>query len=104
MKKFTKNDDQFVCVNCKKQVPNLKYSSRDHCPYCLCSIHVDILPGDRQNNCKGLLVPIDLEYNQNKGYVLVYKCQKCGAFHKNKVANDDDKQKVLSVSNKTYNI
>ena len=103
MKSFTKNDSGFECVNCGKMVEPLKYTSRDHCPYCLCSLHVDILPGDRANECKGVLVPIDLEYNQNKGYVIVYKCSKCGQKHKNKVADDDSKTVIQKVSNKTYN-
>ena len=54
MKKFNELDEGFVCENCKKEVKPLNYSSRDHCPYCLYSKHVDINPGDRNNNCKGL--------------------------------------------------
>lgn len=104
MKNFTKNDSGFICQNCGKSVLPLKYTSRDHCPFCLCSIHIDILPGDRQNNCLGLFVPTDLEYNQKKGYVIVYKCLKCGEIHKNKVAEDDNKQQILKVSNKTYKL
>lgn len=102
MKVFTKNDNGFECVNCGKNVEPLKYSSRDHCPYCLCSLHVDVLPGDRANSCRGVLCPIDLEYSQNKGYVIVYKCEKCGELHKNKVAVDDDKSIINKVANKTY--
>ena len=102
MKTFTKNDQGFECVNCGKNVLPLKYTSRDHCPFCLCSIHIDINPGDRANTCLGILKPVDLEYSQNKGYVIVYKCQKCGKMHKNKVSDDDDKNTVLKVSNKTY--
>ena len=104
MKKFIKNDEEFICINCNKKVKPLQYTSRDHCPYCLCSIHIDITPGDRQNDCLGLLAPIDLEYNQNKGYVITYKCKKCGKIHKNKVANDDDKNILLKLSNKTYKL
>lgn len=104
MKQFTKNDNGFICQNCKKTVLPLKYSSRDHCPYCLCSLHVDIMPGDRANLCKGLLVPFDLEYNQNKGFVIVYKCQKCNQIHKNKISEDDSKDEINKVSNKTYKI
>ena len=102
MKMFTKNDESFICVNCKKKVPPLIYSSRDHCPFCLCSLHVDINPGDRLNTCLGILFPIDLEYSQKKGYVLKYKCNKCGTIHNNKVAKDDSKEQILKVSNKTY--
>ena len=102
MKSFTKNDQGFKCLNCGKQVFPLKYTSRDHCPFCLCSIHIDINPGDRANTCLGILKPVDLEYSQNKGYVIVYKCQNCGEMHKNKVSSDDDKNTILKVSNKTY--
>lgn len=102
MKTFTKNDNGFICENCGKTVMPLKYSSRDHCPYCLCSLHVDINPGDRQNDCLGILEPFDLEYSQNKGYVLVYKCTKCKQIHKNKVADDDSKNMIQKVANKTY--
>ena len=102
MKTFTKNDQNFVCENCGKNVPTLNYTSRDHCPFCLCSLHVDIYPGDRANTCHGILKPIDLQYTQNKGYVIVYKCNKCGQLHKNKVAKDDDKSQILKLSNKTY--
>ena len=56
---FVKNDNEFICQNCGKKVEKLKYTSRDHCNYCLHSLHVDITPGDRLNDCKGLLVPIN---------------------------------------------
>lgn len=104
MKKFTKKDDEFICINCGKKVDALGYTSRDHCPFCLCSVHVDVFPGDRENSCKGLLIPVDLEYNQNKGYVLVFKCKKCGELHRNKISCDDNKEVLMKVSNKTYKI
>ena len=58
MKKFNMIDESFVCENCGKEIKPLEYSARDHCNYCLYSKHVDIFPGDRANNCKGLLKPI----------------------------------------------
>ena len=64
MKKFNELDEGFICENCNKEVSPLRYSSRDHCPFCLYSKHVDINPGDRNNTCKGLLKPIGIEkYN-----------------------------------------
>ena len=42
MKLFSKKDESFVCENCKKEVEVLNYTSRDHCPFCLYSKHVDI--------------------------------------------------------------
>ena len=102
-KTFQKNDEQFICINCGHKVKRLGYTSRDHCTKCLCSLHVDINPGDRQNSCKGLLIPYSCTYSSKKGYVITYKCQKCGEFHNNKIAQDDDKKAVFSVMNGTYN-
>lgn len=97
MKNFTKNDSGFKCVHCGKIVPPLKYSSRNHCPYCLHSLHVDIMPGDRANPCKGVLKPINVELNGKKGYVVVHKCEKCGAICRNKCAEDDDFDEILKI-------
>ena len=103
MKTFEKNDNEFVCTVCGKLVPTLKYSSRDHCTKCLCSIHVDINPGDRANSCLGILVPIGVEPNSKKGYIINYKCNKCGILHNNKSAEDDSFKTILKVMSKNYN-
>lgn len=95
-KMFTKNDSGFTCTVCGAEVPPLKYSSRDHCNKCLSSIHVDIMPGDRQNNCKGILEPIGVSYISNK-YTIHYKCKKCGELHNNKSATDDSFSKILEI-------
>jgi len=98
MKKFNEIDEEFICENCGKHVPKLGYSCRDHCPYCLYSKHVDINPGDRANDCKGSLEPIGIEISNKKGYVIVYKCAKCGQLHKNKAAEDDDMDLIIQLS------
>lgn len=95
--KFTKNDNEFVCENCGKKVEKLGYTSRDHCNYCLCSKHVDINPGDRLEDCHGLLEPIDIEINSKKGMVVVYKCKKCNAIKRNILAEDDDLEVVYEI-------
>ena len=96
MKKFSKNDDEFICENCGKQVSKLNYTSRDHCPYCLYSKHVDINPGDRKNTCLGLLKPIYIEKFKDT-YKIIYKCEKCKEIHKNIIANDDDYNEILNI-------
>ena len=98
MKQFTKRDESFICENCGKEVGKLSYTSRDHCPHCLCSKHVDVLPGDRAEDCKGILRPIQVEINNKKGYVIVYKCDKCGAIRKNKAANDDNEDLIIKLT------
>ena len=94
---FVKNDNQFICINCGKQVEKLKYTSRDHCNHCLYSLHVDIFPGDRANECKGVLRPINVIVDSKKGKQIVYKCTKCGKEVKNIVATDDDEDEIYKV-------
>ena len=101
--KFTKNDNGFICANCGCEVKPLGYTSRDHCPKCLVSLHVDINPGDRENTCKGMLIPIGIQQSTKKGIVINYRCNKCGEFHNNKAAIDDDFDTILRVSNGSYN-
>ena len=65
-KRFTKNDAGFICRNCGREVPPLGYSSRNHCPFCLCSLHVDVLPGDRAADCGGILDPVRADPDPKK--------------------------------------
>lgn len=85
-KRFTKNDNGFTCVNCGFEVLPLGRTSRNHCPRCLCSLHVDILPGDRANSCGGILRPIRVFPDSKKGYIIQHKCDKCGQECNNKAA------------------
>lgn len=103
MGNFTKNDNGFICTNCGKEIKPLGYTSRDHCTNCLCSIHIDVMPGDRANTCLGLLVPVNVEINSKKGYIINYKCSKCNQLHNNKAAEDDKFSTILSIMKGTYN-
>ena len=98
MANFTEIDEEFVCENCGKEVPKLNYSCRDHCPYCLYAKHVDILPGDRAETCYGMLEPIGIENNSKKGFVIVYRCKKCGMIRKNISAKDDNMSLIIKLS------
>ena len=100
MKTFTKKDEEFVCENCEKNVSKLNYTTRDHCPFCLYSKHVDINPGDRMNPCRGLLKPIAIEKFKDS-FKIVYKCNKCNDIHKNIVANDDDMDLIIELTKET---
>ncbi len=97
MKNFTVRDEEFICENCHKKVEKLNYTSRDHCPYCLYSKHIDIMPGDRQNTCLGLLEPVSIEKFKNS-FKIIYKCQKCGKLHKNIMAKDDNFDVIINLS------
>ena len=100
MKRFNELDEGFICENCGKEVTPAGYTSRDHCPYCLYSKHVDINPGDREENCHGILEPIGMEIDNKKGYVIIFKCKKCGMIRKNKAAKDDDMDLIIQLTAK----
>ena len=99
MKNFTMIDEDFICENCHQEVKALGYTARDHCPYCLYSKHVDIMPGDRQNPCKGPLKPVGIE-NFKDTYKILYKCSSCNTLHKNIMAKDDDMNQIILLSSK----
>ena len=94
---FIKNDNSFICKNCGREVGKLKYTSRDHCNYCLYSIHIDIEPGDRKNDCLGMLEPINVEVTSKKGEVIIYRCKKCGKIVRNIVAIDDNRDEIYKI-------
>lgn len=97
MKQFVKRDEGFTCIHCGKKIFPLGYTTRDHCPYCLYSIHIDIMPGDRANPCKGILKPIGIEKFKDT-YKILYRCEKCNQEHKNIMATDDSLDEIINIS------
>ena len=93
-KRFSKNDSGFICKNCGKEVLPLGYTSRNHCPFCLCSLHVDINPGDRQNTCGGILRPIKALPDAKRGYIIIHRCERCGETVRNKAGHEAKVQAV----------
>jgi DNA-directed RNA polymerase subunit RPC12/RpoP len=91
---FVKRNDSFTCEFCGKSVPPAKKTSRNHCPYCLYSKHVDIVPGDRLEVCQGLMKPIDYDYRHST-VIILHKCIKCGKTQHNKAASDDYLDELL---------
>ncbi|PKM61190.1 MAG: RNHCP domain-containing protein [Firmicutes bacterium HGW-Firmicutes-21] len=96
---FTKNDSGFICENCGKEVPPLSYSSRNHCPFCLCSKHVDVSPGDRRNECGAVMRPIAVNTSAKKEFIITHKCSKCGSLRNNRSQEDDDRNKLIFLTN-----
>lgn len=52
----------------------------------------------REEECHGMLEPIGLEINNKKGYVIIFKCKKCGQIRRNKAAEDDNMDLIISLS------
>ena len=99
-RRFTKIDEAFICENCGEKIKPLGYTFIHHCNHCLQSKHVDIKPRDREEECHGDLEPIRVELDSKKGYVIVYKCKKCGAMRKNKSADDDNMDLIIELTTK----
>jgi len=87
-KRFSKNDSGFICIHCGREVLPLGYSSRNHCPFCLSSIHIDDNPGDRAADCLGELEPVKVVTDPKKGYIIIHRCKKCGAVKRCKAAHE----------------
>ena len=87
----------FHCISCGATVQPLTNGSyRNHCPVCLCSVHVDVRPGDRQNSCGGLMEPQTLVYRSGKGWQIVHRCVRCGAFSRNRLADGTEQPDDIS--------
>lgn len=84
-----KNNQSFVCYNCGYEVPPAEKTSRNHCPKCFASLHVDVVPGDRASTCGGEMYPVDYTYHPDET-VITFRCTRCGHEHRNKQADDDD--------------
>jgi DNA-directed RNA polymerase subunit RPC12/RpoP len=77
----------FICMHCGERVVPLNNGSyRNHCPLCLHSKHVDVVPGDRQSTCGGRMAPVGLRYRAGKGLQIVHVCLRCGQRSVNRVA------------------
>ncbi len=78
--------------------PKAKKTCRNHCRFCMFSMHVDdIIPGDRKSKCFGLMEPIFIDYSGKKGYQIMHRCLKCGKEILNKLASDDNIKEVTRI-------
>lgn len=89
---FKMINESFACENCGKTIEkHPEWSARNHCPFCLCSKHLDDdFPGDRASNCHWIMKPIWIDNKKNKWWMIKHKCSKCGKEILNKVAPDDN--------------
>lgn len=100
----------FLCKNCGKKVnyEAIGTKNRNHCQYCLWSLHIDYkTPGDRLSLCQGLMKPVGLAFKKdvldkygkkiNGELMIVHKCDLCNKISKNRLAGDDDTEKILDL-------
>ncbi len=105
------------CENCNKEIffkKNIGTSHRNHCPWCLYSVHLDLIPGDRNSKCKGKMKPIALtfkkegekrNYGKRQGeLMIIHECQKCAKISINRIAGDDNPDSIIKIFNNSLNI
>jgi predicted Zn-ribbon and HTH transcriptional regulator len=94
-KQFQRTIEDFVCENCGFAVKGNGYTN--HCPKCLWSKHVDINPGDRAEECGGLMKPVGV-IKKGETYSVNQQCQKCGFERQNKILPEDDFDKLVEIT------
>jgi hypothetical protein len=104
-------EKSFQCMHCHYHVSTEPLVSgvqnRNHCPYCLWSKHVDWREaGDRLAVCRAEMQPVGLalkasrkKYGSaaNGELMLVHLCRECGKVSINRIAADDDPERILDV-------
>lgn len=94
------NHETFTCRNCGREVipEGAGTDHRNHCPNCLCSVHLDIEPGDRTADCGGLMEPVAVWVRKNGEWAIIHRCRICGHMSSNRVAADDNPMKLMSIA------
>lgn len=89
-----------VCCHCGRPFPTDAPGTRhrNHCPYCLWSLHLDIVPGDRAADCHQPMEPVGVALRPDGEWLLVHRCQRCGAVRLNRIAGDDDERALLALA------
>lgn len=93
-------DAAFRCEHCGGIVPPAAPGTehRNHCPFCLWSLHVDLQTGDRRASCRGPMEPIAVWLRDGGEWALVHRCRKCGMLRSNRIAGDDRELVLLSLA------
>ncbi len=94
------SEEVFKCKHCRRFVcpPPSGGHHRNHCPFCLYSLHVDDQRvGDRMSSCRCRMEPIGSFQRPHGEYALVHRCLSCGLERFNRIAADDDFDLVLSL-------
>lgn len=93
-------EETFRCRHCKLLVGAVPSGGkhRNHCPSCLYSRHVDgKMPGDRASDCGSSMAPVAVFTRPNGEYVLIHRCLGCGFERYNRIAADDNFERVLAL-------
>ena len=95
VKRFQKRNEDFVCGQCGEHVEGNGYTN--HCPKCLWSTHLDINPGDRANQCGGMMQPLRVE-GSSPHYRIIHRCVRCAVEKKITVSANDSHKAVVALA------
>ncbi len=95
-------NDSFTCKVCGRLVVSAGAGSdhRNHYTNCLCSLHLDNEPGDREADCGGVMEPVGVWVRKNGEWAIIHRCRICGHFSSNRLAADDNPMKLMSIAMK----
>ena len=90
----------FERAHCGREVftEALGTKHRNHCPWCLWSLHLDDRPGDRAAFCGGDMEPVAVEVRRSGEWALIHRCRGCGALGANRIAGDDNALVLVSLA------
>ena len=96
--------DSFTCRNCGWPIVSNGAGSnhRNHCPNCLCSLHVDETPGNRASSCGGIMEPRGVWVRSDGEWAIVHRCKRCGKLSSNRIAADDNPMKLMALAMRPF--
>ena len=107
-----RRENGFRCIEkeCKAWVsidtPDAGTQHRNHCNCCLVSKHLDLkTPGDRKANCGSKMIPVAIALKPSDDeLMIVHKCLGCHAIQPNRIAGDDNIDKLITLAEETFNL
>ena len=94
--------ESFTCKYCGRLVTPGEAGTdhRNHCPYCLHSLHLDIEPGDREADCGGIMEPVAVWVRKHGEWAIIHRCTRCGQLSSNRIAADDSPLLLMSIASR----
>ena len=94
-RQFQRQVENFICEYCGLAIEGDGYTN--HCRHCLWSKHVDVFPGDRAEECGGLMEPVALAGSPPAARIL-HRCTQCGHEKWNRVSPRDEFEALLALA------
>ena len=92
--------ESFICAHCGREIhpEGAGSNHRNHCPYCLYSLHVDEEAGDRSSSCRGEMEPIAIVSREDGDWSILHRCKRCGKLNLNRALADDNPVLLTSLA------